>query len=138
MVSEEILNRCVEIMNARAETDSALRKCWTGDPESITSASLRTVRRLTVEIEAHKREKRTHRTSASRPWNPKSEPSSIDLWKDYKSDDWLDYGWEHVDDFWEKCSSCDGSGKRECSSCSGTGKKTCAKCDGAGSYITVE
>ena len=138
MIDENVLNQCVEIMNACAKTDSALRKCWTGDPKSIVSSSLKTVRRLTVEIEAHKREKRMDRASGSKPWSPKSEPSSIDLWNDYKGDDWIGYGWEHVDDFWEECASCEGTGRKECSSCDGRGYKTCPNCEGDGRIVRYE
>lgn len=134
-VDNEQLQQCMEILNACAKTNSQLRKCWSGDIKSIVSTKLTRVRRLTISANARKREKLMERHPATEPHNPKSEPSSIDLWNGYESEDWIGYSWEHVDDFWEECTSCNGSGRRSCSTCDGTGKVICTNCHGDGTVV---
>lgn len=135
LVDKEQLQQCMEILNARAETNSRLRKCWTGDIKSIVSTDLQRVCRLTVSANARKRENLKEEHPGSKPSHPKCELWSFDLWNGYKNEDWIGYSWEHVDDFWKDCTSCNGSGRRSCSTCDGTGKIICANCYGDGTVV---
>lgn len=138
MIDNETLQKCITILDRRKADDKELRKAWTGEATSLVSAKVQIIRRLKVEIQARKREKRTETHSGSKPWGARSEPWNIDLWNDYKSDDWIGYGWEKVDEFWKSCSHCDGSGRKECTSCDGRGRKTCSTCEGHGEITTYE
>lgn len=139
MVDKAILQKCVAILDKRKEGDKELRKAWTGEASSIVSANLQIIRRLKVEILARKRETRRERRPGAEPRNPKSEPWSVsDLWESYKTKDWAGYSWEKVDEFWERCSRCGGSGLETCSSCGGSGRKACSSCDGKGEITAYE
>lgn len=121
--------RVAEILNSQCAKDEKLRRAWTGASE-LEILGMENVTRMKVSFEARKRESRKERKSASEPWSPKSEPWSINLWKDYLAEDWAGRSWEHVDDFWEECSECHNHPCSDCSRCGGTGKTFCPSCDG--------
>lgn len=138
MRESELIEQVAEILAEQAKVDSAVRKVWTGDPATLSEPKLCQLRCLKVTIEVRKRESKKEKIAASEPWSKKSEPWSINLWRDYMSDDWAGADWHHVDDFWEECSECHNHPKHTCSSCGGSGRKTCPKCDGDGQIVKYE
>ena len=136
MENEELKQQAIEILNAQAKKNSNLRIAWTGDAESIKSAEIKNIRLFRLEVDCRKREYRREKTPASEPWSPKSEPWSIDKWEYFPNwmriSGWDESDWEKADEFWEKCSDCDGRGKMDCSTCGGGGKRTCPRCGGDG------
>lgn len=136
-MDETLKQRVIEIINSQCVKDANIRRAWTGG-SGIEILGVENVTRMNVSIQAHKRESRKERNAASEPWSPKSEPWSIDLWKDYLADDWAGYSWEHVDDFWEECSDCHNHPSRDCSECNGTGRRVCSKCGGDGRVMKYE
>lgn len=133
-MDETLKQRVIEVLNSRSEKDENVRCAWTGGSD-IVILGVENVTRMKVSIQTRRRESRKERNPASKPWSPKSEPSSIDLWKDYLADDWAGYSWEHVDDFWEECSECHNHPSSDCPECNGHGRKTCAKCGGDGQIV---
>lgn len=128
MENEELKQLAIEILNTQAKKDSMLRTAWTGNAESIKLAEVKNIRLLRLEVDCRVREYRREKTPASEPWSPKSEPWSIDKWGYFPN--WMQISgenesdWEKADEFWEKCSDCDGRGKMECSICGGSGTIT--------------
>jgi len=133
MTEQEMRQRVAEIICAQAQKDKRLQRAWAGnDALSIESTNLCTLTRLTVSMQARKRESRKERMAGSEPYSPKSEPWTINLWQDYLNEDWAGYSWEHVDDFWEECSECHNHPRQDCPSCGGSGRKRCSRCGGDG------
>ena len=135
-VDETMKQRVVEILSSQCANDERIRRAWTGSSD-FKILGVENVTRMSVSIQARKRESRKEREAAAEPWTPKSEPWSISLWKDYLADDWAEYSWEHVDDFWEECSECHNHPSSECPDCNGTGRKRCSKCDGDGEVVVT-
>ena len=128
MENEELKQQVIEILNTLAKNDSKLRMAWTGNAESIKSAEIKNIRLLCLKVDCRKREYHKEKTPASEPWSPKSEPWLIDKWEYFPNwmriSGWDESDWERADEFWEKCSDCDGRGKMECSICGGSGTIT--------------
>ena len=139
MEHEELKQQVIEILNAQVKKDSKLHTAWTGNAESIKSAEIKNICLLRLEVDCRMREYRREKTPASEPWSPKSEKGSIDKWGYFPN--WMrisgrdESDWEKADEFWEKCSDCDGCGKMECSMCGGSGKRTCPRCGGNGKIL---
>ena len=136
-MDEALRMRVIEILNSQSAKDERIRRAWTGASD-IAILGVENVTRMSVSIQARKRESRKERNAASEPRSPKSEPCTINLWNDYLAEDWAGYSWEHVDDFWEECSECHNHPRIECSSCGGSGRKDCTRCDGDGQIVKYE
>ena len=135
-MTEELMDRTMAIINACANKDEKLNQAWTGDISMVKSAEIKSIRIMRLEVDCRKREHRTEKNPASKPWSPKSVPWSIYEWN-YLSEwqemtGWDESDWVNAESFWEKCDDCGGDGRAVCGRCRGYGKHTCSTCGGDG------
>jgi hypothetical protein len=135
-MTEELMDRTMAIINACANKDEKLNQAWTGDISTVKSAEIKSIRIMRLEVDCRKREHRTEKSPASKPWSPKSVPWSIYEWNYLpewqEMTGWDESDWVNAESFWEKCDDCGGDGRAVCGRCRGFGKHTCSTCGGDG------